>query len=182
MAIAVSRQWVNGDGLIVRFGPDKALQAQSGQTQSAGAMHHVICTLEASRMALDGGFIGDYPNTPIAPYSYITRAIFVVTEAFDSGSTATLDLGLGVINATTQLADYTGADEDGIDAAIAETAIDTAGKAVICDGALVAATSAALLAVTTYPTYDVDTAVYTTGKGWLFFEYMTKPYTAETPG
>ncbi len=157
----------NADGLRVRYGLDAQLAAQVGAPCTYGAVKQVVCILEASRMVIGGGLIGGEANTMIPAGSWIKSAVFIVTEAFDSGTTATLDLGLGIVDGT-----YTGGDEDGIDAAIAETAIDAATKAVICDGAMVASTTAGITTVNLWPTYDVDTAVYTTGKGILVIEYI----------
>lgn len=161
--MATLNTWNNDDGLNVEFGRDRIKGAQVGKSCKGGLRQEVTCILEASRMDLTGGVIGERPNVLIPAGSYIESALLVVTEAFDSGSTATLDLGLANADGT-----YTGLDEDGIDAAIAESAIDTAGKEVTCDGAYIGA-------ITTkagYPSYDIDTAVYTTGKGYLIITYI----------
>lgn len=156
--------WTNSDGLEVKFGLDAA---KEGLASSARYLEqHVTVILDADNMVLAGGRV-DSDNPLLIPAgSYITRAFFVVLEGFDSGTTATLDLGLGIADGT-----YTGGDEDGIDVAIAETAIDTAGKVVVCDGALVGGT-AITGSVDLYPTYDVDTAVFTTGRGALHISYI----------
>ena len=62
--------------------------------------------------------------------SYIVSATLRVIEALD-GTTPTLTLGL-------QEKDGTEIDNDGIDVAIAESALDTVGETVLCDGAMVA--------------------------------------------
>ncbi len=157
----------NSDGLRWRYGRDLQLAAQVGAPCTYGMVKQVVCILEASRMTTTGGLIGGEANTMIPAGSWIKSAVFIVTEAFDSGTTATLDLGLAIIDGT-----YTGGDEDGIDAAIAETAIDTAGKAVLCDGAMVGAAGSGITSVNLWPSYDLDTAAYTTGKGVLVIEYI----------
>ena len=168
--------WANSDGLRVRFGTEQAAGAQVGKPSVNGAVEQIVCILEASRMVIGGGLIGGEPNVYIPAGSWIKSATFIVTEAFDSGTTATLDLGLGLVDGT-----YTGGDEDGIDVAIAETAIDAATKAVLCDGAMVNSTTAGITTVNLWPTYDVDTAVFTTGKGMLVIEYIPTTYAAQTP-
>ena len=168
--------WANSDGLRVQFGTDQARGAQVGKPSVNGAIEQIVCILEASRMVIGGGLIGGEPNVYIPAGSLIKSATFIVTEAFDSGTTATLDLGLGLVDGT-----YTGGDEDGLDSGVAETAIDTAGKAVYCDGAMIASTSASVTTVNLWPTYDVDTAVYTTGKGMLVIEYIPTTFPAQTP-
>jgi hypothetical protein len=62
--------------------------------------------------------------------SFIVSATLRVIEALD-GSTPTLTLGL-------QEKDGTEIDNDGIDVAIAESAVDAIGETVLCNGALVA--------------------------------------------
>lgn len=167
----------NADGLRQRYGLDTQLTARTGAPSTYGAVRELICVLEASRMSLTGGRIDPENNGDLIPAgSWIKSATLIVTEAFDSGGSATLDLGLSIEAGT-----YTGGDEDGIDVAIAETAIDTAGKAVLCDGAMVASTSAGFTTVDLYPSYDLDTLAFTTGKGFLVIEYIPRPYTGETP-
>jgi len=162
----------NIDGLYLEYGTDKTAVADVGVPCTYGAESEVICTLEASRMTLTGGLIGGRPNTTIPAGSYIKDVRLVVTEAFDSGTTATLDLGLCL-----ETGAYTGLDEDGFDVAIAETAIDTAGKVVVCDGAYVGTTTGT---VAGYPSYDLDTAVYTTGKGYLIITFVPPLYPDQT--
>lgn len=163
--------WTNSDGLRIEFGTEKTKVAQVGVPRTAGAEKQVVVTLEASRMGLSGGVVGGRPNTFIPAGSILKSAILYVTEGFDSGTTATLDLGLANADGS-----YTNLDEDGIDVAIAETAIDTAGKSVTCDGALIGT----ILATGGYPSYDVDTAVYTTGKGFLVITYIPQEYPDQT--
>lgn len=156
--------WTNSDGLEVKFGLDAA---KLGKVSSGRELEqHITVVLDATDTALTGGRV-DSDNPVLIPAgSYITQAFFRVITAFDSGASATLDLGLGIEAGT-----YTGGDEDGIDVAIAETAIDTAGKVVVCDGALVRGT-AVTGAVDLYPTYDVDTAAFTAGKGVLHIFFI----------
>lgn len=162
--------WTNSDGLRIEFGNEKTKGAQVGSAREDGIRQTVTCVLEASRMTTSGGLIGGRVNNFIPAGSYIESALLVVTEAFDSGSTATLDLGLANADAT-----YTNLDEDGIDVAIAESALDTAGKEVACDGAYIGA----ILTTGGYPSYDLDTAAYTTGKGYLIITYIPKQYPDE---
>lgn len=165
-------QWTNDDGLIVNFGLSEGDKGLVGASRTAGATKQLVVVVEASRMSLTGGLFDNRSRTALPAGARITAATLVVTEAFDSGGSATLDLGLANADGT-----YTNLDEDGIDVAIAETAIDTAGKVVVCDGALVAATSAARTTVIGYPSYDLDTLAFTTGKGYLVIEYDEQPYT-----
>ena len=97
--------------------------------------------------------------------SYITKATMLVNTAF-VGATGTLNIGLVTVTGGT-------IDLDGIDAAIAVTAIDAIGDVVACNGALVAG----VLGVGTadaYVSFDWDTAAFTAGAATLVIEYLTK--------
>ena len=157
--------WNNADGLAVKFGASEGEPSLVGVGRAKEQYVSVVFDTSLTN-SLSGGRIDPENPVVIPARSYITRAIFVVETAFTSAGAATLDLGLGLEDGT-----YTGGDEDGIDAAIALTAIDANGDAVVCDGALVngVLTSGA---VTLYPTYDIDTAVYTAGKGTLHIFYI----------
>ncbi len=72
----------------------------------------------------------DEAQQTIPANAFIVSATLRVIEAID-GTTPTLTIGLVEKDGTT-------IDADGIDAAIAEAAIDAVGETVLCDGALVA--------------------------------------------
>lgn len=157
--------WNNADGLIQKFGLSEGEASLVGVGRAKEQFITVVLDTDQINV-LGGGRID--PENPVAlpAGSYITQAFFIVTEAFTSAGAVTLDLGLGIEDGT-----YTGGDEDGIDAAIALTAIDAVGEVVVCDGAKVRGT-ATTGAVTLYPTYDIDTAVFTSGKGVLHIFYI----------
>ena len=95
--------------------------------------------------------------------AYITKASLIVTTAF-AGSSAALNIGLQTLAGSA-------IDADGIDVAIAVTAIDAIGDVVACNGALVAG----VLTVGTanaYVSFDYDTAAFTAGAGKLVIEYI----------
>lgn len=96
--------------------------------------------------------------------SFIVKATLEVTTAFTSGGAATLTIGLVE-------PDGTAIDADGIDAAIALTAIDAVGERVLCDGALVGALAgigtAAGQIIATF-----GTAAFTAGAARLIVEYQ----------
>lgn len=165
-------KYTNADGLHIRYGLTEGEYSKQTSTTEEPTKWLVvgfkvgqnISSTSATQLA--GGRIDAETDVIIPKGSILTQAFFVVDVAFDSGGSATLDLGLSIADGT-----YTGGDEDGIDVAIAETAIDTAGKVVRCDGALLSATTAT--SVDLYPSYDVDTAAFTVGEGRLFVEYIT---------
>jgi hypothetical protein len=157
----------NADGLRQRYGLDTQRQALTGEVRTAGMSHELLVLLDAGRAPLNSttvGFVGE-PNNAIPAGAYIEDALLVVTTAFDSaGDAATLGIG-------TAEADGTPVDADGIDVAIAESAIDTAGKEIACDGAQVGA----VLATTSYVTVTVGTEKFTSGEGYLRIRYTIPP-------
>lgn len=167
--------WSNSDGLIVKFGKEKANKAQLGHVDDP--FQYIAMVLDYENLTLTGGRI-DASNPVLIPAkSILVDAWFQVLTGF-VGAGATLDLGLSIEAGT-----YTGADEDGIAVAIATTSIDTAGKVLhlgvhSTGGAYLAAKDADGALTTTsetldlYPSYDLDTAVYTAGKGILILQYL----------
>lgn len=166
--------WNNSDGLRVDTGLDEGKKGLVGKASTMGARQQLICVIEAGRTALAGGLIDPRSRTAIPAGSRISSATLVVTETF-TGSSSTLDLGLANADGS-----YTNLDEDGIDVAIALSALD-AGDVVACDGALVNAAAAARTSVIGYPSYDVDTGALTAGKAYLIIEYDVMPYDDQGP-
>jgi hypothetical protein len=165
--MAVKSVWTNPDGLRVAFGTNQAVGALVGSPCTYGSFVHMNAIIEAGRLSLSGGQIDPDANNVIPAKAVITRALLVVHETFVSpGTNGTLDLGVSIADGT-----YTGADEDGIDVAIAEAAL-LAGSVIACDGALVGAGTARQLAVPVYLSYDVDTSLFTAGKAELIVEYF----------
>ena len=107
------------------------------------------------------------PQASIPAGAYIESAKLIQTVDFTSGGAATLDIGLYYNNS--------GAvgtlDADGIDAAIALTALQTDDAVIACDGALVGTTLAS-----TASSYVVGaiygTAAYTAGEAELVITYV----------
>jgi hypothetical protein len=95
--------------------------------------------------------------------SYITRASLIVSDAF-AGATAALNIGL-------QTAAGAAIAAQGIDAAIAVTAIDADGDVVACDGAYVNGV-VTVGAADAYVSLDYDTAAFTAGAAKLVIEYI----------
>lgn len=148
--------WTNSDGLFVGFGT---------RTVSSDVGYKLSDSQELSTIyfRFKGEDLGDTVATtddaivygPVIPNgSTIVDATLEVIEAFDSsGDAGVLDLGL-YNDAGTAV------DDDGIDAAIAQTAIDAIGDTIACDGA------------------DVGTVVATTGGVKLGASYDTTAFTA----
>lgn len=164
--------WTNADGLVVGFGTHSVDNNVPAEDAGNG-------TTKVVKLLVTGTQVPDtVAAANIAPQSVlikrgsrITRAYFEVITAFTSGGAATLDLGTFSAAAVAD-------DADGIDAAVALTAIDTAGEIVACDGALVGGTVAAGATsdsdVLVAPSYNV--AAFTAGVGMLVVEYIEPDY------
>lgn len=154
--------WTNADGLTV------LMHGEQGQVKDNGS------TTESMTQTLivdidDGSTIPATAATPAAndayipAGSYIKNAYLIVETAF-AGATAVLNIG-------TYQKDGTTIDADGIDAAIAVTAIDAANDVVVCDGAQVGGV-VTVGANDAYVKVDYDTAAFTAGKAKLYVEYI----------
>ena len=152
--------WNNDDGLEVRFGIDRATAAPTGAT-SAEEKVHVFDIADATDLGdTDTAVVsGDAAFIPAG--AIVKDAYLVVDTAFTSGGSAVLDLGL-------KKADGTNIDDDGIDAAIALTAIDADDDVIACAGALVGTR----LANDSYVMATYDTAAFTAGAAKLVIKYV----------
>ena len=121
--------WTNADGLEVRFtGPEAGQTGASVDT--AGGVKELV--LNISDMSTNITAAADGHEAFIPAGSFIVEAFLKVTSAM-TGSSGTLTIGLAQKDGTV-------IDADGIDAAVAQADL-AAGKAVVCDGALVGGTA-----------------------------------------
>lgn len=180
----MTNKWTNADGLHVRFGTSEAEYAK--QTIAAGLTRWLVAGFKVgqnisstSSTQLAGGRLDAEHPVIIPKGSVLMRGYFIVDVAFDSGGSATLDLGLGVSAGT-----YSGGDEDGFVVGLTEASIDTAGKivdlqtATTYKGVGYLADADGLYSVTgvdLYPTFDVDTIAFTVGEGRMLIEFMPPP-------
>lgn len=163
-AVTGSGVWTNSDGLRVRFGTNKSLDAKEGSPKQAG--EHKIFEFEIDATDLPAHtdtqerFLNRVPSVAL-PAGYLLVSASLVTITGFTGSGATLTLGLAQQDGTT-------IDADGIDAAIALTAIDAVGETVTCDGALIGTK----LAADGFMTVTVGTATHTAGKARLIVKML----------
>lgn len=124
---------INKDGLKVRYFGEQAGLATAGYHDIAN-LRSIVIEIGADHLwpAADVG--GDNTVPSIPPKAMIHSAFLKVHETFTAAGAATLTIG-------TCDEDGTAVDADGIDAAIALSAL-TAGNIVKCDGAQVAAETA----------------------------------------
>jgi|15BtaG_2_1085339.scaffolds.fasta_scaffold00834_6 hypothetical protein len=158
--------WTNSDGLLVKFGTEKGTPNVTGT--------HAVSPVQSLEIAVDweditsaASHIANVSVTDafIPAGSYIKTATLVVTEAWTSAGSATLGIGLCQSDASTVI------DADGIDAAIAKTAL-AADDGILCDGALVGGV-ATVGSADAYVYFTTGTAAWTAGSARIVIEYVT---------
>ena len=154
--------YTNADGLSIAFGTDRAKKGLVGSPKTDGVNTMVVAEIDWSRLGAAGTrtALDWIPLSALPTGALIRSATLIVSEVFTSGGAATLSIG-------TQENDGTVIDADGIDAAIAITAIDAIGDEVACDGAQIGA----ILAKDAYLETTVGTAAFTAGAAKLVIEY-----------
>lgn len=124
--------WVNNDGLTVKYGTETARKAVEGSPAQAGAVKVYEFLLDHADLpatSVAERFLNRVPSVVMPAGALLRKATLVVLEAFDSaGDALTLTIGLAKPDGTT-------IDADGIDATIAQSAIDAVGDEIACDGA-----------------------------------------------
>lgn len=155
--------YTNSDGLrILTNGDDGGTLVQGTAVQSQ--IQSIVMDITFTSLSTSFGASNINPQNPFIPAnSVIMRATLVMTTPATSGGTPTLDIG-------TYNSAGTAIDADGIDAAIALTAIDTALETVRCDGAQM--TTAGLVTSDAYIGVIRSATAYTAGVGKLIVEYI----------
>lgn len=155
--------YTNADGLRVLTNADQGAVKTQG-TAGNDPVQVLVVDLTFTGIGSSFGASNIDLNNPYIPAgSLIKRADLVMTTAATSGGAATLTLG-------TYNAAGTAIDADGIDAAVALTAIDAIGETVRCDGAHL--TTGGYVAENAYIGAIYGTAAYTAGVGKLYVEYV----------
>lgn len=156
--------YTNSDGLFILT--DGAQGSIGGEGVSARSTRQtLVVDITSANTASTFGASNIDQLAPTLPANcIIVNADLVITSPFTSGGSATLTIG-------TYNAAGTAIDADGIDAAIALTAIDADGDVVQCDGAQVSG----LLTVggaAAYVGWNWGTAAFTAGAAKLIIEYI----------
>lgn len=173
--MARDNTWSNPDGLVVGFGTHSVDNNVSGVVGGSGAVKTVQKYLpDATALEVVGSLTASSfePQDIIIPRgSRILEATFQVTTAFATSASGALNIGTntGRVDAA-----YTADDENGIDAAIAVTALDAVGAVVACDGALVGGVTSCGAAATSdvQLCFGYTTGVFTAGSGMLTVRYI----------
>jgi hypothetical protein len=155
--------WQNNDGLEVRFGTSQAEVSDGGAPSQSGPSNFHIWEVDLVDLAATVTEFSESNGLTLGKGSIIVGATIDVLVGATSGGAAALNVGIQAKTAA-------GTDDpDGIDAAVALTAIDTKGERVTCDGAIIGTA----LDDDYNLTLDYDTAVYTAGRIQITIE--TKP-------
>lgn len=156
--------YTNADGLRVLTDGDQGRVGGEGVTARASRQTLVIDITAANTGSTFGASNID-PLAPTLPANcIIVNADLVVTTPFASSGGGTLTIG-------TYNAAGTAIDADGIDAAIAVTAIDADGDVVQCDGAQVSGILT-IGGAAAYVGWNYGTAVFQSGAAKLLVEYI----------
>jgi hypothetical protein len=147
------------DGLLLKFGTEKAVAQKAGEYRTNGRLHEVECKITLTALA-DAAAIPTGTDLVLFPSGARIEEIEVVGEtAATSAGSAVLNIGLVREDRTTAY------DDDGFVAALAKTAIDAAGEKNVIRvgssgaGALIGTT----LANKGYLSANYDTAAFTAG-------------------
>lgn len=155
--------YTNADGLRVLTNADQGTVKTQG-TAGNDPVQVIVVDLTFTGIGSSFGASNIDLNNPYIPAgSLIKRADLVMTTAATSGGAATLTIG-------TYNAAGTAIDADGIDAAVAITAIDADGDTVRCDGAHL--TTGGYVSENAYIGAIYGTAAFTAGVGKLYVEYV----------
>lgn len=156
--------YTNADGLYVLTNGDQGAVLTQGVTaESPRQALKVDLTFTSIGSSFGASDIN--PNHPFIPAgSVIVGATLVMTTAATSAGSATLTLG-------TYNSAGTAIDADGIDAAIALTAIDADGDVVRNDGAQASGVGG-YVSADAYIGAIYGTAAFTAGAGTLIVEYI----------
>ena len=167
--------WTNKDGLVVGFNEHTVDNGVSAVVGGSGPVKTAQVELEdATALEVAGSLtVASFkPQDIVIPRgSRILEASFQVKTAFTTSASGALNIGT---NSGGLDGAYTDDDENGIDAAIAVTALDAIGAVVACDGALVAGVTTAGANATgdVKLCFSYSTGVFTAGAGVLTVRYI----------
>lgn len=156
--------YTNADGLRVLTFGDQGTVQDKGVTTKGVRQTLVVNVPDMTALGSTFGASDiDVQDAFIPAGSVILSATWVTTTEVTSGGAATLTIG-------TYTAAGAAIDADGIDAAVALSAINAVGETVRCDGAHL--TTAGYVASNAYIGMIYAAAAYTAGAGKLVIEYV----------
>lgn len=157
--------WFNPDGLLLKFGTEKATATTGGEYRNVGQLHEVELKLTLSGLVTAPSIVNDVFFIP--KNARIVEVETLTDTAAASGGTSKLNVGLVKTDRTTEV------DFDGFIAAMDKTIVDTAGEKTVLN---VGSSSAGALigTTTTSPAYvcaDYDTTAFTSGIVYVKIRY-----------
>ncbi len=168
--MASRTKWVSPDGIDVYFGKRYTENHIAGTVHPANGLKALIIEVRGedipASVADAGSLAADQRAAHIPAGAVIKSATLTVRETF-TGSSSTLDIGLSSLAGVVS-------DMNGIDAAVALSALD-ANDVVKCDGALVFPTTSAPLAAAERVVFGYGTAAFTAGSATLVVEFFEPP-------
>lgn len=153
-------EWINTDGLRVRFGTDEAFVSRGGEVMPNGEQLQVIFKVPLLTAATGSALIPRTTGIFFPAGLRIEEVQIIADVAATSGGSATLNIGLNRLDTTTAIA------AGGLVAALAFASYDAVGETTILR---VGSTGAGTLIGTTLVNpgilvYDWDTAAFTAGE------------------
>lgn len=148
--------YTNADGLYLQWGTEKTVPNVAGEYKTYGRLRDIEIKLDLTTVGTNSTIISD---TTFFPKGARIEEVEIFTQTAATGATAVLNLGLIRADRTTAY------DADGFIAALALTAIDTAGEKTVLR---VGSTGAGAFIGTTLANVgllvaDWDTAAFTAG-------------------
>lgn len=156
--------WLNEDGLFLKYGTEKAAHDPAGEYRLDGPLHMIELKVDLTTLGTAASVLSD---VIFFPKNARIEEVEIVVDTAATGTGAVLNVGLQQTDRSTEI------DYDGFVAALALTALDTAGEKTVLRvgstgaGALIGATNATV----GYITADYDTAAYTAGVIYIRIKY-----------
>ena len=161
-------EWLNGDGLYVKFGTDEADTGTAGEYRTNGPQRMVEVEITLANLGTASAILDD---NALLPAGFRIEKVEIVNKTAATGDTAVLNVGLIRKDRSTAY------DADGFCAAVAIADFNAAGETLsftqpgsAAGGAFIGTT----LAYSGYLVADYDTAAFTAGVVKVRI-YMSKP-------
>ncbi len=120
------QEWMNDDGLYLRYGADKTIVNPTGEYVTTGPQRMVeVRNLDLTALTTTAVIVG---NSTLLPKMRIEKVEVIARSAAATGTSAALNIG---IIRTTRLTGTSGYDIDGLVEALAVTAMDAAGETTV---------------------------------------------------